>query len=158
MSMFISLQGVCLCVCIYVCVFTVVWAIKRERECMRAQMPPHWVCTFVYLDRCVCVRVCACGRSQRSVVQQVTWLAGCSVCVQCAFSLQANLMQPSIPTETCCTGWLTALSGKALRWLMPVSLAFWLFFNTVPVCLPDLSLQVLSFFLSACTYFGSLPS
>lgn len=62
-------------------------------------------------------------------------------------------MQPSIPAETCCTGWLTALSGKALRRLMLLSLAFWLFFNTAPVCLPDLSFHILSSLLSACVYF-----
>lgn len=67
-------------------------------------------------------------------------------------------MQPSIPAETCRTGWLTALSGKALRRLL--SLTYWLFFNTLPVCLPHLS-----FFLSDCifntfekSHFGSLPS
>lgn len=156
MSVFIIMQGVWVCVYTCVCVCSRLYERLKGRGSACMHRCPLTECVHLYIWIGVCV--CACGRSQRSVAQQVTWLAGCSVCVQCAFSLQANLMQPSIPTETCCTVWLTALSGKALRWLMPVSLAFWLFFNTVPVCLPDLSLQVLSFFLSACTYFGPLPS
>lgn len=73
-------------------------------------------------------------------------------------------MQPSIPTETCWTGWLTALSGKALRRLMLLSLAFWLLFNTLPTYLSAwpihyglvfLSLLVFNFFNN---HFGCLPS
>lgn len=97
-----------------------------------------------------------CGRSQCSVVQQVTWLASCSV-VQGSFSLQANLMLPSIPTDTCWTGWLTALSGKVLRQLMQLIPTCWdCFFNVAPVCLTDLSFQVFSFCLSAYIYFYQL--
>lgn len=61
-------------------------------------------------------------------------------------------MQPSIPTETCWTGWLTALSGKALRRLMLLILAFWLLFNTLPTYLSAWPIHYGLVFLSLCLY------
>lgn len=82
----------------------------------------HFVCLyrgFMYVCmhlRQVSVQCCATGD-----------LINRRVCVHvCArtFSQQAGLMQPSNLTKTFRTGWLTALSGKALRWLMLISLVF----------------------------------
>lgn len=72
------------------------------------------------------------------------------MCVQCGFSLQANLMQPSI--ETIRTGRLTALSGKAPRRLILLSLAYC--FSVQYLSVSDFP-SFLSFFFFTCFLFLS---
>lgn len=105
MSGFIILQG-----CVYV------WRWRGRRGRMRVQPLGVCVCVCVSLSVCVWVRCCATG----DLISRLRRASS-------AFSLQANLMPPHIPAETCCPAWVAALSGKALGRFIPLSLTVWAF-------------------------------
>lgn len=104
MSSFIILQG-----CVYV------WRLRGGGACVSERS----VCVSV----CVRVRCCATG----DLISRLRRASS-------AVSLQADLMRPHVPAQTCSRAWVAALSGKALGRFIPRRLTVWAL-NTRPVCL-----------------------